>query len=325
MRRGAIEAIEAAYRAHGTLADWLREIAQNIPVRPTGRGFVALRYHITATGHVTIDEQVELGTPADLSEISRGIVSSMSPEYVRETWATLPYTSALRSGPASVRAITRAGIDHTLGHFGIRDIVIVNGIDPTGSGVYFGELQSEPVVLTRRERATWCRVAAHLAAGYRLRRSTDDNPAAVISASGRIEHAAGDAQAQTAQDSLRRAALAIDRARTKRARTNADEAVELWNALVAGQWTLIDNVDTDGRRYFIARKNDPDVARHHALTRRERQVVGYAALGHSNKLIAYEMGLSTSAVAVYLDIAMEKLGLPSRAALILAARALGAQ
>ena len=97
----------------------------------------------------------------------------------------------------------------------------------------------------------------------------------------------------------------------------------MWHALVNGRWTLVDHVDRDGRRYFVARKNDPEVARHHALTRRERQVIGFAAFGHSNKLIAYELGLSVSSVAAYLEIAMEKLGVATRAELIVAARAFG--
>ena len=45
-------------------------------------------------------------------------------------------------------------------------------------------------------------------------------------------------------------------------------------------------------------------------------MVGYAALGHPNKLIAYEMGLSASSIATYLARAAEKLGADSRPALI---------
>ena len=97
----------------------------------------------------------------------------------------------------------------------------------------------------------------------------------------------------------------------------------MWQALVAGRWTLIDRVERDGRRLFIARKNDPSVEKHHVLTTRERQIVGYAVLGHSNKLIAYELGISASTVAGYLASAANKLGLGSRAAVVQAALAHG--
>jgi hypothetical protein len=56
-----------------------------------------------------------------------------------------------------------------------------------------------------------------------------------------------------------RAAKAIDRARS-RARSNEDEALELWQGLVAGRWSLVEQFDSDGRRFLVARKNDPVVA-----------------------------------------------------------------
>jgi DNA-binding CsgD family transcriptional regulator len=52
------------------------------------------------------------------------------------------------------------------------------------------------------------------------------------------------------------------------------------------------------------------------LTPRELQAVGFAALGHSNKLVAYEMGIAPSTVSVLLHRAGQKLGTSSRVALI---------
>jgi DNA-binding CsgD family transcriptional regulator len=49
---------------------------------------------------------------------------------------------------------------------------------------------------------------------------------------------------------------------------------------------------------------------------REAQVARGAALGHSNKLIAYELGLATSTVSTLLARAIRKLRLHSRGALI---------
>jgi DNA-binding CsgD family transcriptional regulator len=45
------------------------------------------------------------------------------------------------------------------------------------------------------------------------------------------------------------------------------------------------------------------------LTERERQVLAYADLGQSNKLIAYSLGLSTSTVSTLLSRARRKLGI----------------
>jgi DNA-binding NarL/FixJ family response regulator len=85
------------------------------------------------------------------------------------------------------------------------------------------------------------------------------------------------------------------------------EAVEVWRGLVAGLWSLVDHYDTDGRRYLVAHRNDPTTPDPRGLTERERQVVAYADLGQSNKLIAYQLGLSVSTVAVLLARAREKL------------------
>jgi DNA-binding CsgD family transcriptional regulator len=323
MKRAAIAAIEAAYETQGSTEDWLRSIAAAMPERDHSLGYICLTYHLSERGQLVFDDIVQVDTPGDLSEASRAAMCSMPAEYVKATWTALPCGTALGGGPVEAREQTRAALEHYYGSFGIKDIIVVNGIDPTDQGVYTGALVAQPATIARRDRSTWSRVAAHLVASYRLRRTAAGEPDAVITPGGKVEHAVDDARATSAREALRNAALAIDKARAKRSRLDEEDAVQMWQALVNGRWTLVDRVDSDGRRYFIARKNDPDVARHHALTRRERQVVGFAALGHSNKLIAYELGLSISAVAVYLDVAMEKLGVSSRADLIVAARAFG--
>jgi DNA-binding NarL/FixJ family response regulator len=58
-----------------------------------------------------------------------------------------------------------------------------------------------------------------------------------------------------------------------------------------------------------------------ALTQREREIVWYASLGHSNKLIGYELGLPASTVATHLTRVSQKLGVASRIDLIARVRA----
>jgi DNA-binding NarL/FixJ family response regulator len=130
-----------------------------------------------------------------------------------------------------------------------------------------------------------------------------------------MKHATAPAQPRPCQDALREAVLAQRRAGELR-RSDPAEAVAAWRALVAGRWSLVDHFDHDGRHYLLARRNDPDARALGALTLRERQVVGYACLGHPNKLIAYEMGLSASSIATYLARAAEKVGADSRPTLI---------
>ena len=53
-----------------------------------------------------------------------------------------------------------------------------------------------------------------------------------------------------------------------------------------------------------------------ALTHRERQVVGYAVLGHSAKETAFALGISYATVRVLLARAARKLGTAGRAGLL---------
>jgi two-component system response regulator FixJ len=59
----------------------------------------------------------------------------------------------------------------------------------------------------------------------------------------------------------------------------------------------------------------PDISR---LTGRERQVVAFASLGHTNKVIAYELGISPYTVGVFLYRAARKLRVASRKELLAA-------
>ncbi len=72
----------------------------------------------------------------------------------------------------------------------------------------------------------------------------------------------------------------------------------------------------DGRRYVVARRNDPLLPDPRALTLRERQVVGFVALGQANKLVAYALGITESAVSTHLSAAMRKLAVRTRSELV---------
>ena len=79
---------------------------------------------------------------------------------------------------------------------------------------------------------------------------------------------------------------------------------------------MVDWFDTDGRRFVLALPNSPDVLDPRGLTERESQVVTYAASGHTNKMIAYRLGLSSSHVSLLVRGAMRKLGVRTRAQLV---------
>jgi DNA-binding CsgD family transcriptional regulator len=162
-----------------------------------------------------------------------------------------------------------------------------------------------------------------MAAAVRLRLASDREQRvdAVLRPNGAVAHAEADAQPREAREALRSAAAWMDRARGPLRRRDPVEAVEIWRALVAGRWSLVDHFDHDGKRFVLARRNAPASPACGDLTPAERTVLEYIALGHTNKFVAYELGISTSGVAMHLGRAAKRLGARSRVELIAAYRA----
>jgi DNA-binding CsgD family transcriptional regulator len=237
--------------------------------------------------------------------------------------------TALRSRPCVTLSHLTKHLPHdreliasSAAQLGFRDLLGVAGGDPSGSGLVLAAPRRQVAPIPRGAAVAWGRVAAHLAAGLRLRRlaaaATESEfgaTEAILDGEGRMKHATAPAQARICQEALRAAVLSQRRAGALR-RSDPAAAVAAWRALVAGRWSLVDHFDHDGRHFLLARRNDPDTRALGGLTLRERQVVGYACLGHPNKLIAYELGLSASSIATYLARAAEKVGAASRPALI---------
>ncbi|MBI5489160.1 MAG: helix-turn-helix transcriptional regulator [Deltaproteobacteria bacterium] len=241
-------------------------------------------------------------------------------------------------GPCSTISQTTRDLPHDhallarhLDPIGISDAIGLTAADGTGAGCLICAPLPRETSISSQEAAVWARVAAHIAAGYRLQRlvaaQTDPEPfadaEAILDAAGRLHDATEPAQGKASREALRAAAVTVTRACGRLRREDPDEAVGVWRALVAGRWSLVDHFDHDGRRFLIARRNDPQSRAPVDLTLRERQVLGYACLGHSNKLIAYELGLSPTTVSTHLARSAAKLGADSRAALIRLAMASG--
>ena len=129
---------------------------------------------------------------------------------------------------------------------------------------------------------------------------------------GRAEHAGGIAKDQEARESVRDAVVTLERVRGHMRKQEPEEALRWWRALVDARWSVVDQFDSDGRRYIIAKRNEAAETMPRQLSPRERQVLAYANLGHSNKAIACDLGLSASTVRVLLARASRKLGVKGR-------------
>lgn len=155
------------------------------------------------------------------------------------------------------------------------------------------------------------RVGVHVSAGYR---ATKRRVGAILATDGRVLHAEGGADEPTTLRRLRDRVVALDAARGRAAKTTSreattDELLEIWRGLVDGAWSLVDRFDTDGKRFVVVKKNDPDVAVPLPLSPREKQIVFLAAQGYPSSNIAYALGLAPATVSEHLARALPKLGL----------------
>jgi DNA-binding NarL/FixJ family response regulator len=319
--KDVIGIIESAYAGNATTeVAWLAGVAKSVRSNiPAFAGSVfAYTYDVRADGWIDIQSTTgEGGTPVGAA--FTGV--EFSP-VVRELVARFHLSSGIDSGVRLLGAhLAEPGVkafaDAAMLSHGFQDMVIVKAVNPTRSGCMIGILSKKPEAFNRSTQASWRRVSAHIAAGLRLcTKMAKTGPAAlstetaeaVLTSSGQMEHATDTAKPRAARDALQLGVRAIERARGPLRRSDPDEAVEVWRGLIAGRWSLVDHYDSDGRRYIVAHRNDPATPDPRALTERERQVVAYAALGQSNKLIAYELGLSPSTVGVLLARARAKLG-----------------
>ena len=309
-----IRLVEAAYRFDSSPSDWLSRLAAEAGRSFGGSGGAIVGvYDTPGRAYVKFGEVVSDGVGEALSRslfvLPPGAVVD------RARLAALYYTHAFGTiSETTGRMIP--GYMQTLRSAGAEEIAFLNAMELDGRGFVIC-LPDRARVFSARARYVWRRVAAHLVAARRLQgtlaeaatvsRNGDVAAAAeaILTPAGRIEHATGRARSRRSRLALTEALRRVDAARS-RANSPA-QAIELWQGLVDGRWSIAEHFEGGGRRYFLAVRNEPALAAAHALSPGERQVIAYAARGQSNKLIAYTLGLSVHTVAKLLERARLKL------------------
>ena len=317
--------VEAAYTHTSGETEWLEGLTHaSRPMLDDGGGLFAFVHDTSDPEWVAIKGVCVLGLAPILVSpfLNAPTVRGDETRSMVRIFRTVLVTTAEKQLPRAPPTL-RGHFASALRQAGLCNARVVNATDPSRAGVAFVAPTTSHGRWSPRDVQRWSRLAAHIAAGLRIRRHgrqlTMAEPKAaseaILRPDGHLEHAEPAARGEPARAALRRGALALDRARGRLRRRDADQALALWEGLVAGRWSLVDHFDSDGRRFLIAHRNDPDAPDLRGLTLRERQVVGYAAAGHPNKIIAYELGLTLSTVAGHLTRARAKLALPSLAAI----------
>lgn len=332
-----IAVVEAAYALEADHATWVRGVTTAAaPFLDRGKGVYAFIFDANDPARFEVETLFKLDDAEVLPDLVVQWHRMLTPDLVKTMyWGSTPLA------PISQRLGLGASLDDhpAMQRFcrsiGVVDQLTVRATDTSYRGVAICTPLGAFVRPTRSESQVWARIVAHVSAGLRLRRALVANDArrsggldpiegaeAVLTPDGRCLHAEPAARTPSAREALREAVKRIDRARASLRRRDPPAALDTWRGLVDGRWSLIDTFDSDGRRFLVARGNSPEARDPRALSPHEQRIVGFAALGHSNKEIAYTLGLSISTVATHLAAARRKLGASSRVELIRAYRAL---
>jgi DNA-binding CsgD family transcriptional regulator len=304
-----IATIEACYRVEQPNDAWLRGVIESLSWLDQGLGIFGFTYLLRPSFELDPSPIVQVGCPEHMRRaLDKAFENGV--QFNRAAYLDTDAGSA-NDIPGYVGTTTELA-SRGLGVF---DSWGVNGRnwDRCNAAIIINRTEAvrpSPELLIQLQR-----LAIHLASGARLQRRLSGNQqreAAVLSPSGKVEHAEGDARRADMLTALEQAARDIESARGKLRHSEPIEALDAWKGRVAARWTLVDRFERDGKRYIVASENEPSVASSHDLSSRERQVIASAALGRTNKEIAYDLGLADSTVRVLLARAAKKLGVRNR-------------
>ncbi|MFT3926454.1 MAG: helix-turn-helix transcriptional regulator [Myxococcales bacterium] len=164
-------------------------------------------------------------------------------------------------------------------------------------------------------RATLHRIRIHVESGLRLRLQSAEEAAAVLSPDGALLHLEKAAAQEPTYEPLVHQAKTISRARTSRERFK-EEALSAWTALADGRWSVVERIDSDGKRLYFAYENAPQARAYRALSPSEATVLDQSIRGLSGKQVAYATGLREARISEYLATAATKLGFRTRQELV---------
>jgi DNA-binding CsgD family transcriptional regulator len=312
-----LTAVEASYAPAATDEAWLARVLETVaPILGGGMGTLAHFCDASDPKALRVWGPVSAGAPDGWAEVTVGLVAGAPPDIVERVYRSPRpgVTASQLFGRGAWSKENNRAI--TLAPMGIADAIGLVCTDATHRGCVLTAPLPRVTTIRGPDRHRLGCLAAHVAAGLRLRwrgGSAPEHAEAVLDPDGQVVHAEVPAQSGDAREALRRFAIAVEGARGAVRRRDPDAALDLWTAMLEGRWSLVDHFDSDGRRFFLAQRNDLRLDAPPALTEMEKQVAAYVAKGHPNKLIGYELGVSVSTIATHLGRALAKLGLQSRA------------
>ncbi len=327
MNGDVLSIVEAAYADSASADEWLDgALAAMHAQLGEGGGVLARRFHLQPSSIWQGATRAIGVAPEDVAATDRAAawLTDLPPAeamaVARQMFPLAPVAARLSHliGPSMMT--------HLVTNYSrpVSDSLGIIAADPSGHGCVFFRIEDKPCPLPRRATVLWERTAAHLVTGYRLAREHEGKVEAVLDPGGKVLHRENEVTRDDA-DTLSDAAKGIDRARGRLRRVDPDRALALWQGLVSGRWSLVDQFDSDGRRFVVAKRNAVASRAWDVLSEREVRILAYLAEGQAPKLIAYQLGLSTGTVNADLARIMRKLSVGSRLELVTTYRAHASQ
>jgi DNA-binding CsgD family transcriptional regulator len=324
--RGLTRVLDAVYQVEAPREVWLNGVLQAVHRGlPRGVSISGVLYDLSgAAGDLVVEDILGIDIPPDWMKV--GFASHRDPRLIPAIVAGYRSTLCTTFGELAntqEKAVETVRRDYHRPNR-MQGQTMINGLDPSGKGccLYLFSL-AEPTLPPDR-RSVYDRIATHIATGYRLQRrlapeaATGARPGgaidAVLAPSGDLKHAEGAARDADLREALIRAVRA--REETRGASVEPAQLLSGRKGMVEARWTLVDQYEENGRRYVLARENAPGGKRAGRLSTREQQVAALAALGRSDKLIAYELGVAHSTVRVLMGRVRAKLAVSSRTELV---------
>lgn len=324
-----ISAVEHAYSLEGSRQDWVSSLVDAVaPLADQGRGVLAGTWMGTDADGVPLIGEMATNSASLVAAYAR-LATAIEPEELIESSHALAGRVNLMS---EERQFWPSLCGKMAEYLDCEDILTFFSVDPDLGGIVVAAPASNELQLGKQQRWRLQQLTVHLAAGARLRRTAmpdgdgqqgirfpdmvEDDAVLLDPKRFDVAHATIELADSESLEVVRDAAKRVDRARGKLRRTDPSEALQLWEGLVRGRWSLVDWFDSDGRRFVLAKPNAPDCGDPRGLSERELQVATYVARGESQKLVSYRFGLSSARVSQLLRQAKRKLKVRTQAELV---------
>ncbi len=330
-QEAAIDIVEASYDLEASASEWMPNLQKAAaPVFDLGKAFGGGIWsgmdetgNLIASGFAISDPDLFDDHLTKFARATAEVGPERMSSWMEKTQSIVSVHSSHPSDLGTFEIFTR--------HFECADILEINAHDHDGYGFSWWCMSDEPISLSNHQKKSLEQLTIHMAAGHRIRRELDEQPARKgvsiaelpLDAEALLDpmrfvvtDASGVARDAKVSERIREAAVQVDRARGKLRRQDPDEALDIWKGLTRGRWSLVDWFDTDGRRYVLAKPNLPRVGDPRGLTEREALIATYAARGETGKILSYRFGISPQQVSSLLGSAKRKLRVKTQAELV---------